>query len=269
MERSDYVPTSIAVRMTARLRATHKRRGISVFSGPPGLGKTTAIEQFAIEFPGSVAVVKIATQGVRELGVMQHALEALRNIRVHQGWPRSGQGTFEARHDLASEISAWAHNRIDTRIRNPDLEREAGPLSLVFDEAQNLSRNAIECLRYWNDRDRCYGPFPIGLVFVGNNEFALKADKSGTSAISAAVADRSLYIERFEYADLSNADLRLFLSAKGIGDPGALDALMKHFSTPRVPRSLRQVLRVALDVLDEAAGDPVTAAHVWAVIAPA
>ena len=26
----------------------------------------------------------------------------------------------------------------------------------MFDEAQNLSREAIEFLRYWNDADRCY-----------------------------------------------------------------------------------------------------------------
>ena len=59
----------------------------------------------------------------------------------------------------------------------------------------NLLRDALGVLRFWNDKDRCYSPFPIGLVFVGNNEFSLAPDSHGACVISAAVADRALYVE--------------------------------------------------------------------------
>lgn len=280
MGRSDFIPTSIAVRMTARLRATHTRGGISVFSGPPGLGKTTAIEAFKAEFPGAVAIMKVATQGARELVVMQHAIEAMRSLSYGGGNRITGIGTYDARNELAREIDSWAFRR-EREQGSKVLDRLAGnntgvpaeglgnpQLTFVFDEAQNLSRNAIETLRYWNDKDRCYAPFPVGLVFVGNKEFALAADKSGASAISAAVADRALYIERYEYCDMTNADLKLFLNAYAITDDAAVNAVLKHYSTPRTPRSLRQVRNHAQDILDEANGAPVTAAHAWTVLAP-
>lgn len=58
----------------------HQRRRISVFAGPPGIGKTTAIDEFSRRRPGEIAVVKVARRNAREVLVLQHTLEALRHL---------------------------------------------------------------------------------------------------------------------------------------------------------------------------------------------
>ncbi|CAN5881120.1 hypothetical protein BH11PSE6_BH11PSE6_03730 [soil metagenome] len=265
---ANFVATSIATTMTERLRTTHKRRGISIFSGPPGIGKTTAIGAFESEFSGRVAVIKINSTKASIRLVMQHAVDAMRKIGT-QSTGYVYQDANQIRKQLQNEIEYWTLGKVG------DVEGErfgafhAPPLTFVFDEAQNLSRGAIEALRYWNDHDRCYAPFPIGLVFVGNNEFSLKSDRLGQSVISAAVADRALFTESFEYADLTNADIRLFLRAHGIEDEAAIFALVKHYSAPRAIRSLRAVLRNIEALKDEADGQAITIDTVRDVLAPA
>lgn len=262
MVRSDIVPTSIARSMGRCLCETHQQRGISIFSGPPGIGKTTAIAAFEAEYPSQVAVIKINRTKASIRLVMQHAVDAVRLI----GSRNNGyvyQDANQVRKQLADEIRHWSYNRTHDYSLSPD----PGPrLTFVFDEAQNLSGGAIEALRYWNDEDRCYAPFPIGLIFVGNNEFSLKSDRFGQSVISQAVADRALFTESFEYSDLTNADIGLFLRAHGIEDEAAILALVKHYSAPRAIRSLRAVLRNIKALKDEAAGQPVTLDIVRAVL---
>ena len=75
-----FVPTSVSRRLIARMEATHQRRRISVFSGPPGIGKTTAIDRFQGDNPGSVAVIKVARRPAKEVVVLQHSLEAVRRL---------------------------------------------------------------------------------------------------------------------------------------------------------------------------------------------
>ena len=77
---SEFIATSLARRLIARLQATHERRRISVFAGPPGIGKTTAIDEFSRRKTGEVAIVKVARRNAREVLVLQHTLEALRRL---------------------------------------------------------------------------------------------------------------------------------------------------------------------------------------------
>jgi DNA transposition AAA+ family ATPase len=244
-----FVDTSIHVTSTERMDATHRRRGIMILAGPPGIGKTTAIAALEAKYPNQVAVMKISTAKASIRIVMQHAVDAMRRI----GSGDTGYVYADAnqvRKQLEREIQIWAYGKY--AILEDQLPTGIPPLTFVFDEAQNLSRGAIEALRYWNDEDRCYAPFPIGLVFVGNNEFALKADRSGQSVISAA-----------------NADIGLFLRARNITDEAAIAALVKHYSAPRAVRSLRSVLRNIEALRDEANGAPITLKTVQAVLAPA
>ena len=62
-------------------------------------------------------------------------------------------------------------------------EGEPPPLTVIFAEAQNLAREAIEQLRFANDLRGGYSPFPLGLVFVGHREFVLKNDHRGASVL--------------------------------------------------------------------------------------
>ena len=116
----------------------------------------------------------------------------------------------------------------------------------------------IEVMRFWNDADRCYAPFPLGLVFVGNNEFSLQVDGDGQSPISAAVADRALYVEAFDYADLTDDDLRMFIQGRGVTDPTAQTAILRIYRAPRAVRSFRRVQDLLDDLNAVTDGRPIT-----------
>jgi hypothetical protein len=90
-------------------------------------------------------------------------------------------------------------------------------------------------------------------VFVGNNEFSLSGATASESVISAAVADRALYLQTFEYEDITDDDLALFIETQRELEPSALAAVIRAFKTPRAQRSLRRVGDL-LDNLDEIAG---------------
>jgi type II secretory pathway predicted ATPase ExeA len=242
----EFIATSIARRLVARMRATHERRRISVFAGPPGIGKTTAIDYLATELEKTFVVVKIDRRGAREVLVLQHVLDALRQLTAAP-WFHSSNAIWELRRYLFNAICSWAGAE-PVAVRRGDHDPAGFPkLTLVFDEAQNLSRQAIEALRYWNDADRCYAPFPIGLIFVGNSEFSLQADLDGRSVVSAAVADRAMYVQTYDYSDVTDDDLRLYLRSRRNLEPDAVEALIAFFGGSRVSRSFRRVD----DLIDE------------------
>lgn len=254
---TDFVATSVARGLIARMTATHQRRRISVFAGPPGIGKTTAIEEFARRTPGGVAVVKVARRQAREVLVLQHVLEALRRLQA-SNFEYQSSSLWILRRDIFGAACSWAQLDV-ARARSGDYPTASMPhLTLVFDEAQNLSRDAIEALRYWNDNDRCYAPFPLGLVFVGNNEFSLAGASNPDSVISAAVADRALYIQTLEYEDVVDDDLELFIRSKADLEANALASLLRAFRGPRSLRSLRRIGDLIDELIDDADGGPIT-----------
>lgn len=256
-----YIATSIARRLIARMHAAHDRRRIAVFAGPPGIGKTTAIDALCRELPDGIVVVKVARRNAREVLVLQHVLDA---IRRHAGSPsvHFPSSVWELRGDVFNAICGWAGADPAAARRAEYPISEFPRLTIVFDEAQNLSREAIESLRYWNDADRCYAPFPLGLVFVGNNEFSLQTDLDGRSVISAAVADRALYVQTFDYSDVTDDDLRLFLEARGIEDDLAVDALIRHAHGQHATRSFRRVQNLVDELLEMSSGECLDASMV-------
>lgn len=254
---TEYVATSVARRLIARMQATHERRRISVFAGPPGIGKTTAIDRFSGANAGSVAVVKVARRNAREVLVLQHAVEALRRM-TGSPFQHAPSSVWELRNDLFGALCAWAGSEPGPARRGEYDPDGFGRLTLVFDEAQNLSREAIESLRYWNDADRCYAPFPLGLVFVGNNEFSLSGSGPQDSVISAAVADRALYLQTLDYEDVTDDDLRLYLDANADVEPAAAALILRSFRAPHSPRSLRRLADLLADLADFTGGGAIT-----------
>lgn len=236
-----YAPTSISRRLIARMQQTHELRRISVFSGPPGIGKTTAIDTWKASRPNEVAVVKIGRQGAREALVLRHVIEAVQALVGEPGAIYLA-GLWHLREKLFRTLCKLAElDSEEARKRDAAIDIPAR-LTLVFDEAQNLSRQAIDALRYWNDPDRCYGPFPLGIVFVGNNEFSL-ADTGGSgSVISAAVADRSLHIQSLEYEDLTDEDIAMVIRLHADANASAVEEILRCFRGQRAIRSLRRIL---------------------------
>jgi len=102
-----FVPTSVARRMIVRMRATHERRRISIFSGPPGIGKTTAVDAFQGHHPDAAAVVKIARRPAKEVLALQHALEAIRRLAALPGL-HTPSSVWHLRNDLFGAICHWA-----------------------------------------------------------------------------------------------------------------------------------------------------------------
>lgn len=248
--------TSIMRTMIHRLDTVHERRRIAIFNGPPGIGKSTAIASFVESHRPCAFAITVKEPNASARMVLESVINELRRWR---GWdwddyiPMQAQ---RARRVLKHEVNLLCQEMCAGQER----------LTFIFDEAQNLSRSAIEQFRHWNDGDEFIFPFKVGLVFVGNNEFSLKAGASGESTISEAVADRALYKVPFDYTHVVNEDLALFIHARGVEEPGVVAALIHYFSMPRARRSLRAVAD-RVDELHLIAGDqPVTLETVRAVL---
>lgn len=245
-----YVPTTVARTILSRMYIVHKAQRIAIFSGPPGIGKTTAINEFIAANPGQAEVVTIRKEKAATRLVIQFALEAVRRIT----------GNIDG-HVYADTYSVGRQFRQEVaKLANQASFNDEEPrLTLIFDEAQTLTKSTIEELRHWNDGTGRDLPFKIGLVFVGNQEFSLKSTGSGQSVISAAVADRARFIESFDYSDLTDQDLAAFIQTHGIADTEAVSTIVRHFSGPRAIRSFRRVADFLEDIAIVAGGQPITA----------
>lgn len=252
-----FLPTTIARTILSRMQIVHDTRRIAIFSGPPGIGKTTAINEFVSANPGEAEVVTIKKENASSRIVIQYALEAVRrmtgNIDGHVY-----TDTYLIGRQFRKEVTKLANH---VGFERPDVR-----LTLIFDEAQTLTKTAIEELRHWNDAADNDLPFKIGLIFVGNEEFSLKSSGSGQSVISAAVSDRARFIESFSYSDLTDGDLAAFIQAHGIDDAEAVSAIVRRFSGPRAVRSFRRVADLIEDLAMVANGEPVTAEIVKSII---
>lgn len=259
------VQTTVVRFIWARLEITHEKRAICVISGPWGIGKTTAIDCFARAKAESCIVVKVeqgsSRRGASPVSVLQQSLEA---IRPHIGrTPRSALSNayWSLRQMLYNYLSDWrVHNGGTAKSEQLPL------LSLIFDEAQYLSREAIEMLRYWNDGDRTATPFPVGLIFVGNSEFALGEDGSGQSVLSGAVRSRALFVEALEYDDVADDDIVNIMRSLGDYEPDAIPPILFYFRQRRVRRDLRNMMRLDDVFRRRSQGAPVSVDVVRAVL---
>lgn len=253
-------PTWIARYLFNSMREIHDSRGIAIFSGPPGIGKTTSIEAFSIS---SCHVLHItASPRTRELALLRHIKEALSpHIALTSG---SGTGgAYLLQQNLARDMRQFAreHGGVYVGMNSEwsKIDAEERPLypklTIVIDEAQYLQREAIEHLLFLNDAMGF--PFPVGLIIIGNDELSLKADMDGTSQISAAMADRARISHKFYYSDIEDEDILLLLGKAGIACTDARHRLLAKLRTGHHAFSFRTVERAARLALELADGLPV------------
>lgn len=228
------------------MELTHRKRGICVVAGPWGVGKTTAVDAFASRKPNECIVLKVergsSRRGASPVATLQQTLEAIRPHIDRPPRASLSNAYWTLRHMMFNYLTEWAVRRSPDQLG--DAPGQPPLLTFVYDEAQYLSREAIEMLRYWNDGDRTVTPFPVGLVFVGNSEFALEEDASGESPLSGAVRSRALFVEKLEYEDVTDEDLRAFVKSRGSYDEEAISALVAYFAGRRVRRDLRSLMRL-------------------------
>ncbi|HEY9552034.1 MAG TPA: ATP-binding protein [Allosphingosinicella sp.] len=250
------------------MELTHQECGISVISGPWGIGKTTAIDAFAGRHECECAVVKVepgaTKRGATAGGVMQRVVEELRRLHDRPLGTQLSNATWTLRSMIFSLLSElFLYNAYDAEAW-PNPPR----FTFIFDEAQYLSKEAIDLLRFWNDHDRTTTPFPVGLIFVGNNEFALAESLGGESVLSGAVRSRLLFEVPLAYTHINDTDLTLFAQSRGVTDAGALREFVAYFSQARIKRDLRQAERL-LDICRREAPEGKVTADVVRELLPA
>lgn len=237
------IETSVVRFIRTRLQVTHEERAICVISGPWGIGKTTAVEWFARANAGSCVVVKVEPgsmkRGASPVLVLQQTLEALRPLIGRSSRATLSTAYWSLRYAVCKHLEEWSASG-----ENEEFADQPPRFSIVFDEAQYLSRESIEMLRFWNDADRTLTPFPLGLIFIGNSEFALEEETSGESVLSGAVRSRSLFIETLDYNDVSDEDIVEFLRSCGGYDDAAISLMLSHFRQRRVRRDFRSMAQL-------------------------
>lgn len=262
MQSAEIADTSIYRMMRVILEETHDERGISVLSGPPGIGKTTAIDAFAGDYDGQCLVIKAManshSMGMTPVAVMQAIMDGF--------WQQWSIPQYYSLRPSIPHLNRDIRKILTDAYGSEDVVY--GRLTIVFDEAQYLSRAAIDMLRYWNDPDRTTMPFQIGLVFVGNNEFALASSNGGVSILSDAVRDRLLYSEQLSHANLSDDDMAKVAATRGLADLAAVKVILAYLSAARIKRSLRQLDRVIAKCARFADGAPITAQLVNDILNP-
>lgn len=255
-ERPIEVETDVFRLVNAILRDTHENRGISVIKGPPGIGKTTALNAYLRETEGcGVTVVKISQgghkTGARLASVMKQCIRAYTG-ETQESW-------HNPLPDSTWRLQERLWQTIAQHYRGWENEWPAQMETFIFDEAQYLSREAIEELRFWNDPDRCKLPFPVGLVFIGNDEFALAASRGRESVITDAVRSRLLHEEHLTRANVSDEDLRAVIQHCGVGDKAAQKMLFDLGAKPPFNRDLRRMANLIKRLNSYAADGPITA----------
>ena len=150
----------------------------------------------------------------------------------------------------------WASRSIEER-KNLSL------FTIIVDEAQYLARDAIESLRNMNDAVGV-APIPFGLIFVGNDEFALFGEKGRDSQISAAVADRALCQERLSYDHVSPTCRLNFLRSLGVQDANAAELILRHLKRQHGQGSLRRIVDAVDAIRDDAGSEEISIDNVRA-----
>lgn len=205
-----WVDTPTSRRILNDLRYAHLARDLILIVGGAGIGKTKAIEQYASITPCVWHVEMTAATGS-----LVAALEEIAIVVGEREYARSGP---------------YLQRAIAKRIRN------TGGL-LVIDEAQHLTVQALDQIRWFNDSCN------IGLVLSGNDRVYTQL----TGGNRAAYLDRlySRVGKKTHIKRVGAGDADAIIKAWGIDDSATRDNIRDIASRPGALRVLNKVLRLA------------------------
>ena len=172
----DYVETSISQEAYKTIQYCHLNRCIGTYIGDAGIGKTKGAQKYALDY--SEAILVTATKACNSLKEMYKMIA--RKLRLSEN-----RNKADMERDIRSKLDG--SNKI-----------------LIIDEAQHLSVNAIDGIRYLNDEDNeTYLP-PVGIVFIGNH--SLKTKMMGKHEELLAQLFNRIQIERIIFTTNVLAD---------------------------------------------------------------
>ena len=209
--------TSIFRRIETTIAAAFHYREPCLIVGPPGIGKTTALNEIARRHEAIIFITATAANGAKSSFfklLADHISERNRHFR---------RPAKQSLHDLFSMLSGVLadYMPLDTAI--------------MIDEAQNLNFDAMRLLLDLNDQVKT----PI--AFVGNPH-TLKSTKANQEALNQ-IWDR-VSGHRFEFRGLGTGDVIAIAvdhNVEGVDAYGYLEAFaMKNSSLRRLAGLLRE-----------------------------
>lgn len=205
-----WVDTPTSRRILSDLKYAHLAKDLILIIGGAGIGKTKTISQYAAVTPGVWHVEMSAATG--------SLVGALEEIAIAVGvrdYARTGP---------------YLQRAIAAKIRG------TGGL-LVIDEAQHLTVQALDQIRWFNDS--C----DIGLVLSGNDRVYTQM----TGGNRAAYLDRlySRVGKRTHIKRVTAGDADAIIKAWGIGDSLSRNGIREIANRPGALRVLNKVLRLA------------------------
>lgn len=216
---SNFAETTISNQIITHLDLARRLSWLISIQGPPGIGKTTTIREYARRSPSSVWV-HTARRDTAAVGPLMRALA------------QEFAGTCDVR---TSENVRALRQAIDWKL---------DPLLLVLDEAQNLNADTLEQLRAIHDETG------LAIAFVGNHSFIdrFNGERKNLSASTQFHSRLSLVLE---LSAVGPDDVAQVARARGITDTALIKRLTLLSSGPR---GLRAVEGVG-DLAAELAGD--------------
>ncbi len=208
-----FLHTQTAESILSRLRFAQILGDFALISGGPGLGKTSAIKQYAASRPRvTVATMAPTTKSINSM--LSCVVDALDGALLTSSTTKLG---YRVRRSIGDGKGAL----------------------LIIDEAQQLSELAIEELRAIHDQTG------IGLALVGNTEVYTRLDGAARQANFAQVTSRIGV--KFNQNRPTKKDVEIILDGMGIENknsrqflhlvaqkPGALRAVYKCVNVARI-----------------------------------
>lgn len=218
-----FCETPTAFDLRNLFRVCHLQGELGIVTGEPGVGKTTAIQDYIARTP----LAYVATLSPAKSRLVQ----CLECIGESIGAWSSGAGA-----------GAWS-NAIRSRLRG-----EYDPQVLLIDEAQHLADESLEEVR------SIFDATSIGVVFIGSREIRERWSGRRWAQLTSRI------YQRIDIEGPIAGDIDAICEAYGIEGKRARDKLHRAARLPGGLRVVKKIIQAATALAGP--NTPLTAAHI-------